>query len=148
MIALIQRVACAEVEVDGNTYDGIGPGMLLLLGIGHGDDQSDIEYIIRKTVHLRIFSDDEGHLNRSLLDTGGDILVVSQFTLLADTRKGRRPSFSGAAPPEVAEPLYRKVIEGFGAHGMRVAEGSFGALMKVSLINDGPVTVIINSRER
>jgi D-tyrosyl-tRNA(Tyr) deacylase len=147
MIALIQRVTRAEVEVEGKTRARTGPGILLLLGIGHGDNQDDIEYLIRKTVHLRIFSDDEGNLNRSLLDTSGEILVVSQFTLLADTRKGRRPSFSDAAPPEVAEPLYRKVIEGFGAHGVRVAEGSFGAMMKVSLVNDGPVTIIIDSRE-
>jgi D-tyrosyl-tRNA(Tyr) deacylase len=148
MIALIQRVSRAEVEVDGRVHARIGPGILLLLGIGHGDDQNDIEYIVRKTVHLRIFSDDEGQLNRSLLDTRGDLLVVSQFTLLADTRKGRRPSFSGAAGPEVAEPLYRKVIEVFGGYGLRVAEGSFGALMKVSLMNDGPVTIIIDSREK
>ncbi len=148
MIALIQRVCSAQVRVEGKTISEIGPGMLLLLGIGHDDSQEDIEYIVRKTVHLRIFSDSQGNLNHSLLDTGGEILIVSQFTLLADTKKGRRPSFSDAAPPQIAEPLYRKTLETFRRYGISVGEGVFGAKMEVSLINDGPVTIIINSREQ
>jgi D-tyrosyl-tRNA(Tyr) deacylase len=148
MIALIQRVCSAQVRVDGQTISEIGPGLLLLLGIGHDDDQEDIEYIVRKTVHLRIFSDSQGNLNYSLLDTGGEILIVSQFTLLADTKKGRRPSFSGAAPPQTAEPLYRKTLEAFRRRGTQVSEGLFGAIMEVSLVNDGPVTIIIDSREQ
>jgi D-tyrosyl-tRNA(Tyr) deacylase len=147
MIALIQRVARAEVEIEGRPHSRIGPGILLLLGIGREDGPADIEYISRKTVHLRIFADEQGSMNRSLLDTGGEILIVSQFTLLADTKKGRRPSFSLAAPPEFAEPLYRKVIESFITHGVRVAEGAFGMMMQVTLTNDGPVTIIIDSRE-
>jgi D-tyrosyl-tRNA(Tyr) deacylase len=148
MIALIQRVCSAQVRVEGKTVSEIGPGMLLLLGISRDDNQADIEYIVRKTIHLRIFSDSQGNLNHSLLDTGGEILIVSQFTLLADTKKGRRPSFSGAAPPQVAEPLYRETLDAFRRHGIPVSEGFFGALMEVSLINDGPVTIIINSKER
>ena len=148
MIALIQRVNRAQVEVAGKIVSEIGPGILLLLGIGRNDGPQDIEYIAEKTVHLRIFGDEQGNMNRSLLDTDGAILVVSQFTLLADTRKGRRPSFSNAAQPQVAEPLYRQAIESFRHYGIRVGEGAFGARMQVSLMNDGPVTIIIDSKEK
>lgn len=147
MIALIQRVCSAKVAVEGEVISEIGPGILLLLGIGHDDRQADIEYITKKTVYLRIFSDPQGNLNRSLIDTGGEILIVSQFTLLAYTKKGRRPSFTRAAPPATAEPLYRLAIEEFRRYDIRVQEGCFGAMMEVSLINDGPVTIIVNSRE-
>ena len=147
MIALIQRVCSVKVAVEGEVISEIGPGILLLLGIGHDDNQADIEYITRKTVYLRIFSDPQGNLNRSLIDTGGEILIVSQFTLLADTKKGRRPSFARAAPPAIAEPLYRMAIEKFRRYNIQVQEGCFGAMMEVSLINDGPVTIIVNSRE-
>ena len=147
MIALIQRVCSAKVAVEGEAISEIGPGILLLLGIGHDDSQADIEYITRKTVYLRIFSDPQGNLNRSLIDTGGEILIVSQFTLLADTKKGRRPSFTRAAPPAIAEPLYRMAIDEFRRYDIRVQEGCFGAMMEVSLKGDGPVTIIVNSRE-
>ena len=147
MIALIQRVSGAKVAVEKKTISEIGAGILLLLGIGIDDTETDIEYIARKTVNLRIFSDAQGNLNRSLIDTGGEILIVSQFTLLADTKKGRRPSFIRAAPPAIAESLYNKTCEKFRAYDIRVQEGRFGAIMAVSLINDGPVTIIINSKE-
>ena len=147
MIALIQRVCSAKVAVGREVISEIGSGMLLLLGIGVDDNQTDIEYIARKSVHLRIFSDAQGNLNRSFIDTGGEILIVSQFTLLADTKKGRRPSFTRAAPPDIAKPLYLKTCEEFRSFGVRVQEGCFGAFMEVSLLGDGPVTIIINSRE-
>ena len=147
MIALIQRVCSAKVTVEKETISEIGPGMLILLGIGIDDDERDIEYIARKSVHLRIFSDEQGNLNRSLIDTGGEILIVSQFTLLADTKKGRRPSFTRAAPPDTAKSLYLKTCEEFRSYHVQVQEGCFGAYMAVSLIGDGPVTIIINSKE-
>jgi D-tyrosyl-tRNA(Tyr) deacylase len=145
MIALIQRVCSAQVAVADEIISEIGAGMLILLGIGVDDNDADAAYIGRKSVHLRIFGDEQGHLNRSLIDIDGEVLIVSQFTLLADTKKGRRPSFTRAAPPDVAEPLYRKTCEEFRRHGIRVREGVFGAMMKVSLINDGPVTIIVDS---
>jgi D-tyrosyl-tRNA(Tyr) deacylase len=148
MIALIQRVSRAQVRVGNDTVSRIGPGILLLVGIGREDGPGDVEYIARKTVNLRIFGDARGHLNRSLLEIDGEVLIVSQFTLLADTKKGRRPSFSGAAPPEIAQTLYRQTIEAFSGAGARVREGSFGAMMQVSLTNDGPVTIIIDSKMR
>jgi len=147
MIALIQRVSGAKVAVEKETVSEIGAGILLLLGISIDDTEADIEYIARKTVNLRIFSDEQGNLNRSLIDTGGEILIVSQFTLLADTKKGRRPSFTRAAPPAIAESLYKKTCEKFRTYGIGVQEGRFGAIMAVILTNDGPVTIIINSKE-
>ena len=147
MIALIQRVCSAKVEVADEIISEIGAGMLILLGIGMDDNDADIAYIGRKSVHLRIFGDEQGHLNRSLIETGGEVLIVSQFTLLADSKKGRRPSFTRAAAPEIAEPIYRKTCEEFRSHGIRVQEGVFGAMMKVSLINDGPVTIVVDSRD-
>ena len=147
MIALIQRVNSAKVAVKRETVSEIGAGMLLLLGIGIDDTEADLEYIARKTVHLRIYSDEQGNLNHSLMDTGGEILIVSQFTLLADTKKGRRPSFTRAASPDIAESLYRKTCEEFRRYDIRVQEGRFGAIMEVSLVNNGPVTIIIDSKE-
>jgi D-tyrosyl-tRNA(Tyr) deacylase len=149
MIALIQRVSGAQVRVEGRTISEIGRGILLFLGIAADDSEEDLQYIAQKTVHLRIFSDDAGNLNRSLIDTEGEILIVSQFTLLADTRKGRRPSFTDAAQPVMAETLYRRMIEELSnSCNKPVKEGRFGALMQISLINDGPVTIIIDSKNR
>lgn len=148
MIGLIQRVADAEVWVGSERISKIGKGILLLVGIGRDDDPKDCEYIAHKTMNLRIFSDEEGNLNRSLVDERGEILVVSQFTLLGDTRKGRRPSFSKAAAPDDALTLYRLLIEGLKKYGVAVAEGRFRAMMDVKLTNQGPVTLIIGSKEK
>ena len=146
MIAVIQRVREGSVSVDGETISRIGPGLLVLLGVAEGDTGADSEYLAEKTVNLRIFEDEEGKMNRSLHDTGGEMLVVSQFTLLGDCRKGRRPSFIRAAPPEKAESLYLQFTRHAESRGIRVETGRFQAMMAVSLINDGPVTLIIESR--
>jgi len=148
MIGLVQRVKEAEVLVDSKQISSIGTGILLLAGIASGDEIEDIRYIAQKAVNLRIFGDERGNLNRSLVDIGGEILVVSQFTLLGDTRKGRRPSFTGAAVPEKAESLYRDLIEELKTFQVPVLEGKFGAMMDVRLINSGPVTLILNSRDK
>ncbi len=144
MKALIQRVKDAHVYVDGETVGSIGAGMLILLGI-HGDDtQKDLKWVAGKCARLRIFADDEGKMNRSLLDTNGDALVVSQFTLYGDTRKGNRPSFVASAPPDIAEPmvdLFVRELERLLAKN--VETGRFGAMMDVTLTNDGPVTLMI-----
>ncbi|PIZ31720.1 MAG: D-tyrosyl-tRNA(Tyr) deacylase [Alphaproteobacteria bacterium CG_4_10_14_0_8_um_filter_53_9] len=148
MIALIQRVSEAEVAVGGETIGKVGSGFLILLGVTHSDTESEIEKLINKIVHLRIFEDSEGKMNLSLLDRGGEVLVISQFTLFADCKKGRRPSFTGAARPELAEPLYKKFIQRIREAGVeKVEEGRFGADMKVSLINDGPVTIVLDSAQ-
>lgn len=146
MRAVLQRVGRAEVAVDGAVVGRIGPGLLILLGVGPDDGPDDGARLADKIVHLRIFPDDEGRMNRSVRDTGGEVLVVSQFTLYGDTRKGRRPSFVGAAPPALAEPLYERFCEQVAALGPAVARGVFGAHMEVSLLNDGPVTLILESR--
>jgi len=128
----------------------IGPGLLVLLGIGRsakGDSETQIRAMAEKIVHLRVFEDDEGKMNRSLLDTGGQVLVVSQFTLYADTRKGRRPSFTDAAPPAIAEPLVERFKDTVAAYGLKVAGGVFGAHMDVELLNSGPVTIWLDSEE-
>jgi len=148
MIGLVQRVKEAEVLVDSKQISSIGTGILLLAGIAAGDEIEDIRYIAQKTVNLRIFGDESGNLNRSIVDIGGEILVVSQFTLLGDTRKGRRPSFTDAAVPEIAESLYRDLIEELKTFQVPVLEGKFGAMMDVRLINSGPVTLILNSRDK
>jgi D-tyrosyl-tRNA(Tyr) deacylase len=149
MRAVIQRVAQASVTIAGRTTGAIGSGLLVLLGIEPADGSEDIEWLSGKTVRLRIFHDAQGLMNRSVLDTGGDILVVSQFTLLASTRKGNRPSYSDAAPPPIAIPLYEAFLEQLTRDlGKPIATGQFGADMKVSLINDGPVTIIIDTRHR
>jgi len=146
MRVVIQRVSSAAVQVDGQTVGAIGPGMLALLGVAQGDGQAQADTLVDKIVNLRIFEDDKGKFNRSLRDTGGQILVVSQFTLLADCRKGRRPSFTDAARPETAEALYRYFVGRVQALGIPTAAGVFGAKMAVSLVNDGPVTIVLDAK--
>jgi len=136
----VQRVKEASVTVHGDTVSAIGPGMLVLLGVKRGDTHEDAERIVRKLAKLRIFDDDDGRMNRSVEDAGGEILCVSQFTLYGDTRKGNRPSYVDAAPPQEAEPLYEHVRQALKAQG-----GSFGAHMEVALVNDGPVTVLVET---
>lgn len=147
MRAVVQRVARAEVAVDREVIVEIEQGFLVLLGVGHDDTQADVVALGAKLVGLRVFSDEEGRMNRSLTEVGGSVLLVSQFTLLGDVRKGRRPSFTAAAPPELAEPLVAEVAAAIESHGVPVATGRFGAAMEVSLVNDGPVTVILEVRE-
>ena len=138
MRALVQRVSSASVTVGGERVAGIGRGLLVLLGVRRGDGEADADKLVRKLLALRIFEDDEGRMNVSVQDVGGEVLCVSQFTLYGDTRKGNRPSFVDAAPPEEAEPLYERVRGGLGAQG-----GRFGARMSVELVNDGPVTLLV-----
>jgi D-tyrosyl-tRNA(Tyr) deacylase len=145
--AVIQRVSRALVVVDGETVGAIGHGLLVLLGVAHGDTGDDARRLAQKTAEMRIFEDDEGRFNLSMIDVAGEALVVSQFTLLADTRRGRRPSFVDAAPPEVAEPLVRQFQEALRALGLTVAGGRFGAHMYVDLVNDGPVTIILDTAD-
>jgi D-tyrosyl-tRNA(Tyr) deacylase len=144
---VLQRVAHASVCVDGETVGTIGPGLLLLVGIADGDDEAEARRIAGKCAEMRIFPDDEGRFNLSLLETGGEALVVSQFTLLADVRRGRRPSFDAAARPEVAEPLVEAFAEELRRLGVGTRTGRFGAKMAVELVNDGPVTVVVDSVE-
>lgn len=141
MRALIQRVSQASVTVDGQTVAQIGLGVVVLLGVGPEDGKAQARYLAEKIAPLRIFTDDQGKTNLSLLDVGGEAIVVSQFTLYADTRKGRRPSFIGAAPPEVAEPLVARFAQLLREHGLPVQTGVFGAEMLVEIHNDGPVTI-------
>jgi D-tyrosyl-tRNA(Tyr) deacylase len=143
--AILQRVSEASVEVAGRVVGRTGPGLLVLLGVGHEDGEAEARLLAEKTANLRIFGDDEGKFNRSLLDVGGGALVVSQFTLYADTRKGRRPSFTDAALPERAAPLVETYCEALRALGVPVETGVFGAAMGVALVNDGPVTIILDS---
>ena len=144
MIALIQRVSEASVQVDGDTTGSIGRGILILLGVHRNDTERELEWLAGKCARLRIFEDDEGRMNRSVKDVGGEILVVSQFTLYGDARRGNRPSYTEAAPPEIAEPLYEQFIERVGREaGVKVERGVFGAMMDVRLVNDGPVTLWI-----
>jgi D-tyrosyl-tRNA(Tyr) deacylase len=141
--AVVQRVSEASVTVAGERVAAIGPGLLVLLGVEPADDEAAITGVAGKIARLRIFADDAGQMNRSLLDTGGAVLAVSQFTLLADTRKGNRPSFTGAAPPEHAEPLYEAFVDALRKLGVEVATGRFGRSMEVALVNDGPVTIVM-----
>jgi D-tyrosyl-tRNA(Tyr) deacylase len=143
--AVIQRVSEARVEVNGQVSGRIGPGLLVLLGIRKGDTEADAAYLADKVLGLRIFADAQGKMNLSLLDTGGELLIVSQFTLHGDVRKGRRPSFDAAAAPADAERLYSRVVELCRLRGVTVATGVFQAMMSVFLINDGPVTIICES---
>ncbi|MFN3373248.1 MAG: D-aminoacyl-tRNA deacylase [Chloroflexus sp.] len=147
MRAVIQRVSEASVTVNGSVVGAIGHGLLILLGVTQTDTLADVDLLAEKIAHLRIFGDHEGKFNLSLLDVGGAALVVSQFTLYADTRKGRRPSFTAAARPEIAEPLVDAFVDALRAHAIPVATGVFGAMMQVALINDGPVTIVIDSAE-
>jgi D-tyrosyl-tRNA(Tyr) deacylase len=143
MRAVLQRVARAAVRVDGRVVGEIGPGLLVLLGVAAGDAEAAVDRLAGKVARLRVFERD-GRFDESLLDTGGAALVVSQFTLLADTRKGNRPSFSAAAPPKQAEPLYERFCEALRGLGVRVETGIFGARMEVELLNDGPVTLVLD----
>ncbi len=145
MRALLQRVLRAEVRVEDETVAAIGPGLLVLLGVGRGDDEGTAAALARRIAELRIFEDDAGRTNRSLLEVNGSALVVSQFTLYADTRRGRRPGFTEAAPPEVAEPLWRTFCARLAALGVPVARGRFGAKMAVELVNDGPFTIWLDT---
>jgi len=140
---VLQRVSEASVSVAGKKVAEIGPGLIILLGVGPQDDQEQATYLAEKTAQLRIFEDEAGKMNRSLIDTGGEAIVVSQFTLFADTRKGRRPSFTSAAPPEVAGPLVDLFAELLRQKGIPTQMGVFGEHMQVALINDGPVTIWI-----
>ncbi len=146
MRLVIQRVSQAKVTVQGKEVGAIGPGLSLFLGVAKGDTEEDSTYLVQKSVDLRIFEDDEGKFNRTLLDVGGEALVVSQFTLYGDCTKGRRPSFSHAASPEEAERLYQQFVQKLREKGPRVATGQFQAKMEVSLVNSGPVTFIIDSK--
>ena len=141
---ILQRVKSASVAVAGKEVSAIGAGLLLLVGVAKGDGEREAAWLAEKVAGLRIFADGEGKMNLSVKDAGGEILAVSQFTLLADTRKGKRPSFVGAAPPEEAEPLFDRFCELLHEGGVRsVRKGSFGAMMDVSLVNDGPVTIVL-----
>ena len=142
MRAVVQRVSQASVTVDGRITGAIGAGLLVLLGVGHEDDEARTMWLVDKILGLRIFEDEAGKMNLSLLETRGALLVVSQFTLYGDTRKGRRPSFDGAAPPEYARRLYEFFVDTALERGVQVETGEFQAMMRVSLVNDGPVTLI------
>ena len=148
MRAVIQRVEKASVSVEGEIKGQIGTGFLALIGVEEGDGDADFRYIAEKVPNLRVFEDEQGKMNRSLLDVGGEVLAVSQFTLLGDARGGRRPSFITAARPETADPMYERLVADWRARGIRVETGVFGAHMKVSLVNDGPVTILLDSRRR
>jgi len=145
---LLQRVTGASVSVAGETVGGIGRGLVVLVGVANGDTERDAQYLARKTVSLRIFSDEASKFNLSALDIKGELLVVSQFTLLADTRKGRRPSFVEAAPPAQAEVLFEQFVEQARASGLKVETGRFQQYMQVEIHNDGPVTILLDSREK
>jgi len=148
MKALVQRVSEASVTVGNSTAGSIGRGFLVFLCAMKGDTERDLEYLIRKVLNLRIFDDSEGKMNLSLSETGGECLVVSQFTLAARTRRGNRPSFDDAESPDRAEEMYHAFINGLASHGVKVETGVFGAHMEVSLVNDGPVTILIDSRQQ
>ena len=149
MKTVIQRVTSASVTIHGKIRSEIGPGFLILLGIGREDGQEDIDYLVKKITGLRVFDDEDGVMNRSILDAGGEILVVSQFTLMASTKKGNRPSYVHAAPHEIAIPLYEKFCRDLSeAIGKPVGTGEFGADMQVALVNDGPVTICMDSKNR
>jgi len=145
MRALLQRVSRASVAVEGESVASIGQGLLLLLGVGKGDDEEDARWLARKCAGLRIFDDDEGLMNRSVTEVGGEVLVVSQFTLYGDARRGRRPSWVQAARPEEAEPLVEFFCAALAKEDITVARGRFGAHMHVELVNDGPVTLLVES---
>ncbi|HEY7698626.1 MAG TPA: D-aminoacyl-tRNA deacylase [Vicinamibacteria bacterium] len=147
MKAVVQRVSSANVEVEGATVGKIGPGLLVLLGVARGDEEKDASWMAEKVVGLRIFEDDEGKMNRSLLEVGGSLLAVSQFTLLGDSRKGRRPSFIDAAQPDKAESLYSSFVAKARSLGAPTSTGKFQAHMAVHLVNDGPVTILLDSKE-
>jgi D-aminoacyl-tRNA deacylase len=146
MRAVVQRVSSAKVTVDDRVTGEIGAGLLAFIGVEQGDTAEDVRYIAAKIAGLRIFAGDGKGMNRSVVETGGAVLVVSQFTLSGDARNGRRPSFASAAPPELARALYEEVVRELSAGGLRVETGEFQAMMQVALINDGPVTILLDSR--
>ena len=148
MKALLQRVTRASVSIEGKIVGDIGTGLVVFVGVAEGDTDEDARYLARKTVELRIFSDNEGKFNLSVTDVKGEILLVSQFTLLANTRKGRRPSFTDAAPPELAEALFTQFVSYTKATGLKIETGRFQQHMQVEIHNDGPVTIMIDSKER
>ena len=149
MRVVIQRVSSASVTINGVVKSSIGPGLLILLGIGHEDDETDIDYLVKKAAALRIFNDQDGVMNRSVVDIDGDVMVVSQFTLMASTKKGNRPSYIEAAGHQKAVPLYEEFCRRMSAAiGKPVGTGEFGADMKVALVNDGPVTICMDSKNR
>jgi D-tyrosyl-tRNA(Tyr) deacylase len=143
--AVVQRASRAEVRVGGEVTGRIGRGLVVLLGVGQGDSERDADYLLEKIVGLRIFPDEEGKMNLSLEQVGGGLLVVSQFTLYGDVRKGRRPSFVGAAPPEIAQALYEYFVRSARGRGLEVATGVFQAMMEVDLVNEGPVTLVVEN---
>lgn len=147
MRAVVQRVSCAKVTVDDLAVGKVNNGLMVLLGVQDGDEDKDTKYLVDKIVNLRIFEDENGKMNKSLIDTKGEILVVSQFTLLGDCRKGRRPNFMGAAEPQKAEKMYEDFVSKCEEFGLKVQKGKFGAHMMVSLTNDGPVTILIDSKK-
>lgn len=144
MRAVVQRVSRASVSIDGREVSSVGKGLLVLLAVAKGDDESKVAWMVDKVAGLRIFPDEAGKMNRDLVSVGGEVLVVSQFTLYGDVSRGRRPSFVEAAPPEQAIPIYEAFIQGLRDRGIRVATGEFGAMMQVELVNDGPVTLVID----
>jgi D-tyrosyl-tRNA(Tyr) deacylase len=146
--AVVQRVARASVTVDGTEVSAIGPGLLVLLGVGDDDEQPDVTWLAEKTRKLRIFPDNSSVMNRSVEESNGAVLVVSQFTLHGDARRGNRPSYIAAAPPDKAEALYRAFVEALRARGLEVGEGVFQAMMQVELVNDGPVTILLDSKKQ
>jgi len=146
--ALLQRVTSASVSIAGEIVGRIGQGLVVFVGVANGDTEKDAQYLAEKTVNLRIFADDTGRFNLSAVDIKGELLVVSQFTLLADTRKGRRPSFIEAAPPAQAEELFEQFLEQVGTSGLKVEAGRFQQHMEVKIYNDGPVTILLDSREK
>jgi D-tyrosyl-tRNA(Tyr) deacylase len=148
MRALLQRVSRASVTVDGREIAAIGPGLVVLLGVGHGDDAATADALAKRICELRMFEDEDGRTNRSLLDVGGACLIVSQFTLYADTSRGRRPGFTAAAPPDVASELWGRVADGVRRQGVEVGLGEFGAEMAVELVNDGPFTIWLDTADR
>ena len=149
MRVVIQRVSSASVTIEGSVKSAIGPGLLILLGIGHDDGKEDIDWLVKKIAALRIFNDDDGVMNRSVVEIGGEALVVSQFTLMASTKKGNRPSYIAAAGHETAIPLYDAFCSALSnAIGKQVGTGEFGADMKVALVNDGPVTICMDTRNK
>jgi len=145
--AVVQRVTKASVSVDGNIIGAINNGLLLLLGVGEGDDSKDLDYLVDKVTGLRVFEDENSKMNLSLLDIGGELLVVSQFTLYGDLRKGKRPNFMDAASPDIAEKLYLDFVSKCRESEIKVETGGFGQHMSVELVNDGPVTIIIDSKK-
>ncbi len=147
MRAVVQRVRSAKVESEGELLGNIGRGLLILVGVEESDGKKDIDYIVEKCVNLRVFDDENGVMNCSVLKAHGEIMVVSQFTIMGDVRKGRRPSYIRAAAPDIAEPIFKDVLAAFRATGLTVQTGRFAADMQVSLVNDGPVTILTDSKK-